>query len=116
MAVQVVDRHQRQSPRPGKRLGSGDADEQRSDQPRPRGDGDRFDLVGQHLLDHRRDQLEMPARGDLGHHPAEARVQLILGRDDPLATISPLLSNERGGRFNRSSFSMPRITDVRRAT
>ena len=75
VAVQVVHRHERQPPAPRDRLGRGDADEQRADQPRAGGDGDRVDVVErrsrpvERLADHRRDELEVTSRGDLGTTP-----------------------------------------------
>src|SRR5262249_59021369 len=45
MAVQVIDRRERQSPRPGNRLRGGEADEQRADQARSPGHRDDLDVV-----------------------------------------------------------------------
>src|SRR6201999_3387562 len=69
VALQVVDRDQRQAARGGGRLRGRDADQQRADQPRPGGRGDRVDVVQGHPrfaeggLDHRRGQLQVVARG-----------------------------------------------------
>ena len=85
---QVVNRNQRQTPRPGDRFGGGDANEQRPDQARSLRDGDAVQLLeGQLRLFHcashdRRDQLQVPARGDFRHNAAKAGVQLGLRRDD----------------------------------
>ena len=81
VALQVVDRDQRQPARGGDRLRGRDADQQRADQPRPGGRGDRVDVVEGHPglaqggLDHRRGQLEVMAGGDLGDDAAEAGVR-----------------------------------------
>ena len=86
--MQVVDGDERQPARPGDRLRGGEADEQRADQPGPRGDGDRVDVVegrsrvGERLADHRRDELEVPPRRDLRHDAAEPCMQLGLRGDD----------------------------------
>src|SRR5262249_58760330 len=45
MAGQVIDRRERQSPRPGNRLRGGEADEQRADQARSPGHRDDLDVV-----------------------------------------------------------------------
>jgi hypothetical protein len=85
VAVEVVDGRERQSPCPRERLGCRETDEERSDQARPLGDGDRVDVVearsgfAERLLDNGCDELEMPARCDLRHDAAEPRVQLRLG-------------------------------------
>ena len=88
MAVQVVDRHEREPPRPRERLRRREPDEQRADQPGPCVTRDPLDLVElapaslERLAQDRRDELEMPPRGDLRHDAAVARVQLRLGGDD----------------------------------
>ena len=80
VAVQVVDRRQREPARGGEGLGGGDADEQRADQARALGDGDQLDVVergaraGERVVDDGVDQLQVMARGDLGHHAAVAVV------------------------------------------
>ena len=86
--VQVVDGDERQPPRPRERLRRRDADEERADQPRPGRDRDGVDVVerragaAERLLDHGRDELEVPPRRDLRDDPAVPRVQLRLRRDD----------------------------------
>ena len=78
---------ERQPPRGGQRLAGRDADEQRADQARALGDGDRLDVVqrrpglGQRVVDHGVDELEVVARGDLRHDAAVAVVH-ALGGDD----------------------------------
>ena len=102
--VQVVDRDERKAARPCKRLGGGHADEQRADQPGALRDRDAVDAVerraglGERLADHRRDELEMTARRDLGDDPAEARVQVRLRRDD-VRTQLAVVGDERRGRL-----------------
>jgi hypothetical protein len=84
--VQVVHRDERQPAGPGERLGRGEPDEQRTDEPGPARDRDALDVVQartpfcQRLPDHRRDELEMSARSHLRHDAAKARVQLGLRR------------------------------------
>ena len=96
--VQVVDGHEREPPRPGERLRSGDPHEQGADQPGPRGDGDRVDLVAVECLgDDRRDQLQVPPARHLGHDAAEARVQLRLRRDDVRDDLAVLRHDRRRG-------------------
>ena len=82
--MQVVHGHERQAAAPGERLGGGEADQQRADQARALGDGDGLDVVergagfGQRLPHHGEHELEVVPRCDLGHDPAEARVQVGL--------------------------------------
>ena len=80
VALQVVDRDQRQPPRRGDRLRGADPDQQGADQPGAGGHRDRLDLVerdarlGERGLDHRGGQLEVVAGGDLRDDAAEALV------------------------------------------
>jgi hypothetical protein len=80
VALQVVDRDQRQPARRGDPLRGAYPDQQRPDQAGSGGSGDRLDVVqayprlAERRLDHRRRQLEMLAGRDLGHDPAEALV------------------------------------------
>jgi hypothetical protein len=92
VALQVVDRDQRQPPRGGDRLGGADPDQEGADQPRPDRDRDRLDLLQPHpglaqrRLDHRRGQFEVLSRGDLGDDAAEGGVLGLRGDqvdDDP---------------------------------
>ena len=100
VAVQVVDRRQRQAARPGERLRRGDADEERADKARALRDRDRVDVVerrprfAERLAHDRDDELEMSPRRDLGHDAAIARVQLGLRGDDVRADL-PCLGHER---------------------
>jgi hypothetical protein len=101
VAVEVVDRHERQPVRPGKRFGSREPDEKGADQARASGDCDRANAVEGHprlvqgLLDDRGDELEVAPRRNLGDDPAVAGVKLGLGRYDARAH-HPLARHERG--------------------
>ena len=102
--VEVVDRHEREPPRPGERLGRGKADEERPDQARTARDGDRVDVVqarappGERLAENGSDQLEVSARRDLGDDAAVARVQVGL-RGDDVGEDTPVARDEGGGRL-----------------
>ena len=91
---QVIDRYERQPARIRQRLAGREPDEQRPDQPRPLRDRERGDVaerhpgLGERGLDDRNDELEVPPRGDLGHDPAEARMQLVLRRPDARAHLA----------------------------
>ena len=84
----MIDRRQRQPPGPGNRLGSGDADEQRADQPGARCHTEELDVVergvrfSERLLQDGRDELEVTAGRHLGHDAAVARMQIGLRRND----------------------------------
>jgi len=88
VTLEMVDRDERHVPRVGERLGCRETDEQRADQPRAHGRRYGGDVVppavgdAERLGDHSRQQLSVPARGDLGHDATELRVQLVLRRDD----------------------------------
>ena len=106
VALQVIDRDQRQAAGGGDRLRGRDADQEGADQPRPDRDRDRLDLVERHpgLLqrgaDDRRRQLQVMARGDLGDDAAEARVGGGL-RGDHVGEDPP--AGEDGGAARWSS-------------
>jgi hypothetical protein len=81
VALQVVDRHEREPTRPRDRLRRGDADEERADETRPLRHRHalhtferRFRPL-ERLTHDRRDELEMPPRRDLGNDAAVALVQ-----------------------------------------
>ena len=88
VAMQVIDRHQRQVVRPSKRLRGREADEQRTDETRPLRDRDGVDLrkldpgLTESLARHRDNELEVSPRGHLRHDTPEASVQFGLGGDD----------------------------------
>ena len=94
VTLQVVDRDERQAARPGERLRRGEADEQRADEAGAARDGDAVDVVEaarpprRAPPQHRDDELEVPPRRDLGHDPAEARVQVGLRGDDVRADLA----------------------------
>ncbi len=87
MALQVVDRRERQPPRGGQPLGGRHADQQRADEPWPLRDRDELDVVqphpgaGERVVDDGVDELEVMARGDLRHHAAVAVVHALRGDD-----------------------------------
>ena len=84
MAGHVVDPDRGQAAHQGQGLGKGETDQQRADQARSLGGGDQVDVVqgevrlGQGLVDHRADHLDVPPRGQLGHDAAEAGMDLVL--------------------------------------
>ena len=84
MPLEVIDRHKRDIPRPGDRLGRRDADEEGTDEtgatrhPNPCDVAESHPRLGQCLADDRTDQLEVTARRDLWHHAAVAGVELRL--------------------------------------
>ena len=102
VALQVVDRDQRQPPRRGDRLRGADADQQGPDQARAGGHRDRLDVIErgaglvQRRLDHRRRQLQVVARGDLGHDAAELRVRRGL-RGDRVGEHARAVQHRRAG-------------------
>ena len=87
VALQVVDRHDRESEAVGEALGAGDADQQRADESRRARDGDGIDIgelhasVGERAVHERKEVLQMLARRDLRHHAAERLMALDLRRD-----------------------------------
>ena len=105
MALQVVDRHERQAPPPRERFRSGQSDEQRADQPRSLRDGDAVDRIeavfAERLAHDGQHELEVVPRRDLRDHPAEPRMQVRLGRDDVGADFPVLGDHRRGGLVAR---------------
>ena len=108
---------QRLAGRRGERLGRADADQQRADQARAAGDRDRVDVVepdpglGERRVDDRVDQLEVVARGDLGHDAAEALVRRGLRGDhvraDPRRRRRPPRRCRRRRSRSRGSDASP---------
>ena len=94
VAVQVVDRHQRQPRAPRPAPWPTTAHQQRADQPRAARDRDRLDVVEpragalERVGGHRVDQLEVVARRDLRHHAAVAGVQQALRGDHVRADLA----------------------------
>ena len=85
--VQVVDRHERQLGGRSERLRGRQTDQQRADQARAgwsrpprRRPRSPVPACVERLVDHRVDQLEVVARGDLGHDAAVALVELAPAR------------------------------------
>ena len=88
VALEVVDRDERQAGVPGQRPRHGDAHEQRSGEARALGDGDPVEVAqvrharrGARLLEHGHHPAQVGARRDLGHDAAGARVERDLARD-----------------------------------
>ncbi len=75
--AQVIDGYERQATRPRKGFRGRDSDEQCADEARPLRHGDAIEILERHarlrecLANHRRDQLEMATRCDLGNDAAE---------------------------------------------
>ncbi|MNN40711.1 hypothetical protein D3C81_1547940 [compost metagenome] len=98
MALHMVHADRRHAPGQGQRLGAGGPDQQRADQARPGGIGDRIDIgetatgLGQHLADQRQHAFDVVARGQFGHHAAVGAMQVDLaeqriGQQTALAVI-----------------------------
>jgi hypothetical protein len=107
VAVEMVDRDERQAARPRDRLRRGEADEERADQPRALRHGDAIDLLErrvrlrERLADDGRHELEVPSRRDLRHDSAVASVQLGLRGDDVRADLAFVRDERRGGLVAR---------------
>ncbi len=88
----------------GHRLGGGEPDQQRADQTRAA--GNRHPLDGsrggrrlfQGLVDHRRNRLQMLARGNLRHHTAVTGMDIDLGGDD-IGQDLAAVADDGGGSF-----------------
>ena len=95
VAVQVIHRRQRHGERPGERLRSRQADEQRADEPGPARRGDEIDVASvasascEGRLDDGRDELEVAPRSHFGNDAAERRVQLDLEATTLASTSLP---------------------------
>ena len=111
--VQVVDRDEGQPPFPRDRLRRAQADEERAGEPGAARDRDPLDVVeaptrfGEGFIDRRDDESEVPARGDLGGHTTEPRVQLGLRRDDVERTRPSLVT--RAAAVSSHDVLRPRI-------
>src|SRR5437588_1641313 len=87
MALQMIDRDQRNAPRVTQSLRRGDADQKSADESRPRGYGDLVDVVPgrvgvlERAADERKQMLQMFSRRDFRHHAAEGPMALDLRRD-----------------------------------
>ena len=104
MALQVVDRHQRQALAPGQRLGHGDAHQQRAGQARPLRDRHRVHLrpVGQagalaRLVEDRDHPAQVGAGSHLGHDAAGGRVERHLAGHDVGDDAPAALDDRHGG-------------------
>jgi hypothetical protein len=102
VAVEMVDRHERKAARPRERLRRGEPHEQRADEPGSLRDGHGLEVVEaclglrEGLLHHRRDELEVPPRRDLGDDAAVTGMQLCLRGDDARTDLA-LDGHERCG-------------------
>ncbi len=102
MALQMIDRRERQLLPCRERLGRGEPHQQRADQPRTLRSGDQSDVVkvdagfGERLRDHQVDQLQMMAGGDLGHDAAVAVVHALRG-DHVRARVSVRVEDRCAG-------------------
>src|ERR1044071_726310 len=87
MSFEMIDRYDRNAEAVGETLSAGDADEERADESRSRGDGDRVDVapfrvrVAERARNERKKMLEMLARRDLRHDAAERLMPLDLRRN-----------------------------------
>ena len=108
VAVEVIDRDQRQPVRPGEGLRRREADEQRADEARALRDGYGIEALEfcarfrQCLPQHRDDELEVAPRGDLRNDTAEASVQLRLRRDDVRENLALVRDDRRSRLVTRS--------------
>jgi hypothetical protein len=87
MALQVVHPDDRDPPGVAERSRDAGTDQQRPDQPRPRGIGNpanglrRDPRIADGRLDHRQQALDVVPRSEFRHHPAMPPVQLDLAED-----------------------------------
>ena len=88
MRLEMIDRHQRLAGDQRNRLGGGQADDHTADQAGAGRGGHAVELVeadagfGHGLADNVIQRLDMRARGDFRHHPAEGRVLVGLRQHD----------------------------------
>ena len=110
MPLDVVDRNQRQFPRPGEGLRPAHAREQRPHQPRPESHRHRVQIrhlhprVRQRLPNEGVQRLHMHARGNLRHHAPVEGMPVDLRGDDAGQYAPPVLHDGRrrlvAGRFD----------------
>ena len=102
VALEMVDADQRQAVHPCQRLGQRAADQQRAHQTGALRHRQAVEIaeahagLGQRLLDDRHDDLDVPPRGELRHHAAVGRVDVVL-RGDHARQHAPAV-DEHGGR------------------
>jgi hypothetical protein len=102
--AEMVDRDERKPARPREPFRNGETHEQRADEAGPLRHADPRDVVeGRSRLvergcDDRRDELEMPARRDLGDDPAVPGMEVCLRRHDG-GEDPPVVAHERGRRL-----------------
>ena len=118
MGVNVIDADQWLAQRPGKGLGGGDANQERTDQAGAMSDGDgvgdcrlpiadcRMNSIGNRqsaignrygLPHHRENVFDVGAAGDLGNHAAIFGVQIDLAGDDVGAHVEAIDDDRRSG-------------------
>src|SRR5258708_35186629 len=94
MSLEVVHRDDRNAKPKTEALRARYADEECSDQPRPRGDGDLLDVlpgrtpIGECPAHERKEMLQGFTRRDLRHHATERLMTVDLGRDEVHAHAS----------------------------
>jgi hypothetical protein len=104
VALQVIHGDQGKPATVGDRFGNRHADQQRPDQAGPRRHGDRREIgqrhpgIRQSTLDHRRDDLDVPTRRQLGDDPTVRGVHLDL-RSHHRAAQDPVAFQDGGGRL-----------------
>ena len=102
VTFEMIDAAEGSAVHPGERLGGLHADEERAHEPRPLGHRDAVEVtegharLGEGLADHGHDHLEVSARGELRHHAAVGRVDVVLRGDDAPQHLA--LAVEDGGR------------------
>ena len=120
MAFEMVDRDQRLARRQREPLAGEQPDHHPADQARPGGRGDGVDLaerdvgLGQHLPDQPGQDLDMGARGDLGHDAAERPVRLVLP-DHRLGEDLPVAGDQRRRAVVAGGFEAEDQRHLRRA-
>ena len=107
VTLEVVHPDEVGAGREGDGLRAGHAHQQRADETRPGGHRHRVDLAepdardGQRLLEQRVQRLDVRARRDLGHDPAEPLVQVHLRGDQVGTQLEPVFHHRDGGLVAR---------------
>ncbi len=101
--LEMIHADQRLPEREREGLGRRDPDGERPDEPGPARDRDPVDAVEpdarafERLVDHRAQALQVPARRQLRHDPAVARVQIHLRCDDVRPQVLQTVEHRGGG-------------------
>ncbi len=107
VTLEVVDGHQGPPARVGDRLGRRAADEERADEPGPVGHREAVHVVEPHpgrlqrAPHHRHQHLQVPPRGQLGHHAAVGCVHVVLRGDDAGEHLPASVHHRSGGLVTR---------------